>query len=74
MKMSIESVRVDIGGRKYELRIAETVVGMRDICRLCAFADNLDMACPHIIGSSLNAVKLCMCRQANFRGYWEEVK
>ena len=74
MKMLIDSMRIAIDGKKYELRIAETEVRVRDICRLCAFADNLDMACPHIIGSSLNAVKLCMCRQANFRGYWEEVK
>ena len=72
--ITIDSMRVDIDGKKYELRIAETGVGARDICRLCAFADKLDMACPLVLDRFLNIVKLCVCRQAGFRGYWVEVE
>ena len=71
MKMSIESMRIDIDGKKYELRIA----GRDDntnTCSLCAFYD-IKARCPRIYENSSD-IYPCSCKEANFRGYWVEVK
>ena len=61
MKMSIESMRIDIDGKKYEL----VDIG-NDECEECAFHRD-DVLCPTINGK-------LSCILSNEKRIWKEVK
>lgn len=73
-KLTIESMRISIGDKKFELRFAGED---EHTCYCCAFYgkrfQDLNLDCPSLYedGSILYP---CVCRETNFRGYWVEVK
>ena len=73
-KVTIESMRISIGEKKYELRFTDEI---ERTCSRCVFNDkhfwDLNLKCPRLYkcGSILYP---CSCKESNFKGYWVEVK
>ena len=62
---------IEYDNKEYELRIADED-DYPDTCSLCAFYD-AKTKCPEIVERCSNVCP-CSCMEANFRGYWKEIK
>ena len=74
MKVTIDSMRISIGEKKYELLFTDD---LERTCSSCAFYDknfrDINLTCPKLYECG-NILYPCSCRESNFKGYWVEVQ